>query len=222
MSASYQISLGIGSPASIGKFITFGLGAAPLTTVPDVVGETQAQATTDITAVGLTVSVSTAYSSTVAAGLVISQSPTAGSQVSPGSNVEIIVSLGDRPVESGGGGGFFFAYEQERARRRRKQREEEERDEAARELQDKVDREIAELLRIQEAKDEERDNLARLQRLVRQHSREELMLSDRAKVAYMRALTQANFSAMQALDRELQRMLEEEEIAALMLLLNDE
>lgn len=73
-------------------------GAPPLTSVPDVVGETQAQGTTDITAVGLTVSVVTAYSSIVAAGLIISQNPAGGSQVSPGSNVQITVSLGDQPI----------------------------------------------------------------------------------------------------------------------------
>lgn len=68
------------------------------TTVPSVVGEAQAQGTADIEAQGLTVSVVTAYSSVVAAGLIISQVPTGGSQVSPGSNVQITVSLGDQPV----------------------------------------------------------------------------------------------------------------------------
>lgn len=194
-------------------------------TVPDVVGETQAQGTTDIEAQGLTVSVITAYSSTVAAGLIISQVPAGGSQVSPGSSVQITVSLGDQPApptQDTFSGGFLYAYEREQARRRKKRREQEEREEAARELQDKVDREIAELLARQEAEDERRAELDRLQRLVRDHSRDQLQLSNRAKVAYVRALTQANFSAMEALDRELQRMLEEEEVAALMLLLNDE
>lgn len=88
------ISLGIGSPASIKFFTTFGLSLGAATTVPNVVGETKAQAITDITAVGLTESDSTAYSATVAAGLVISQNPAAGSQVAPGSNVSIVLSLG--------------------------------------------------------------------------------------------------------------------------------
>lgn len=70
------------------------LAVAPVS-VPNVVGETQAQATTDITGAGLVLgTVSTANSSTVAAGLVISQSPTAGSLVSLGSAVSIVVSLG--------------------------------------------------------------------------------------------------------------------------------
>jgi len=68
--------------------------AAPTGTVPNVVGETQAQATTDIGAAGFTTSVATAYSSSVAAGLVISQSPTGGSTAVLGSAVTITVSLG--------------------------------------------------------------------------------------------------------------------------------
>ncbi len=119
-------------------------------------------------------------------------------------------------------GGFLYAYELEQARRRKRRREQEEREEAARELQDKIDQEIALLLARQEAEDERRAELDRLQRLVRDHSHEQLELSNRAKVAYVRALTQANFSAMEALDRELRRMLDEEEVAALMMLLNDE
>jgi len=65
-----------------------------LATVPNVVGETQAQATTDIHAAGFAVQVSSAYSATVAVGLVISQSPTGGSSAVAGSIVSIVVSLG--------------------------------------------------------------------------------------------------------------------------------
>jgi hypothetical protein len=102
---NHVISLGIGSPAAIQEFLTFGLQQGAATIVPDVVGETQAQATIDIEALGLTVSVSTAYSSSVAAGLVISQNPTGGSSVAPGSDVAIVVSLGEAPATGGGGGG---------------------------------------------------------------------------------------------------------------------
>lgn len=98
--------------------LNLGFAASPpgLITVPDVTGETQAQATTDIQAQGLTVSVSTAYSSTVAAGLVISQAPTGGSQVSAGSDVAIVVSLGPQPAQPGGlgqlgGGGGSIDYQ---------------------------------------------------------------------------------------------------------------
>lgn len=119
-------------------------------------------------------------------------------------------------------GGFLYAYERARAARRKRLQEEEELEEQARALQDKVDREIALLLRAAEAEQARQAELDRLQGLVRAHSNAQLQLSDRAKIAYVRALTQANFSAMEALDRELQRMIEEEEITALMILLNED
>ena len=54
-------------------------------TVPNVVGLTQAAATTSITGAGLVLGgVTTSASSTVPAGVVISQSPIAGSQVAAG------------------------------------------------------------------------------------------------------------------------------------------
>jgi hypothetical protein len=120
------------------------------------------------------------------------------------------------------GGGFWPAYERYRATRIRKKREQEELEEEARALQDKVDREIALLLRAAEAEQARKAELDRLQALVKAHSNAQLELSDRAKIAYVRALTQANFSAMEALERELQRQLDEEEITALMILLNED
>jgi beta-lactam-binding protein with PASTA domain len=67
--------------------------------VPDVVGLTTSAASTAITAVdSLVVGTTTnQYSNTVAAGLVISQSPVGGSAVDIGSAVNIVVSLG-KPV----------------------------------------------------------------------------------------------------------------------------
>ncbi|MCX5633430.1 MAG: M6 family metalloprotease domain-containing protein [Phycisphaerae bacterium] len=65
------------------------------TTVPDVVGQTQAAAATAITGAGLVVgTVTQAYSDTVAAGLVISQYPAGETIVLIGSAVDIIISLG--------------------------------------------------------------------------------------------------------------------------------
>jgi beta-lactam-binding protein with PASTA domain len=63
--------------------------------VPNVVGDTQAAATTAITGAGLVVgTVTTAGSSTVASGDVISESPTAGTSVNSGSSVNLVVSTG--------------------------------------------------------------------------------------------------------------------------------
>jgi beta-lactam-binding protein with PASTA domain len=63
--------------------------------VPNVVGSPQAAAQTALTAAGLTVGVvSTANSLTVPLGSVISQNPTAGTNVAAGSAVDLVVSLG--------------------------------------------------------------------------------------------------------------------------------
>lgn len=118
-------------------------------------------------------------------------------------------------------GGFLFAFEQEMARRRKKRKEIEEREQAAQDLKDQVEREIAAFLYEQEKADERRAELQRLRSLVRAHARAQSELTERAQRAYARALAQENFSAMQALEREIERMLEEEE-AALMILLNED
>ena len=63
--------------------------------VPNVVGDTQASASTAITGAGLAVgSVSMTSSPTAASGAVISESPAAGTSVAPGSAVSLTVSTG--------------------------------------------------------------------------------------------------------------------------------
>ncbi|MDT3780006.1 PASTA domain-containing protein, partial [Nitrospira sp. MA-1] len=63
--------------------------------VPKVVGLPQAAAQSAISGAGLTVgTVTTANSATVAIGSIISQNPTAGSNVAAGSVVDLVVSLG--------------------------------------------------------------------------------------------------------------------------------
>ena len=67
--------------------------------VPDVVGDTQAAATTAITGAGLVVgTVTTQASGTVPAGNVISQNPTAPTLVNLGSAVNLVVSSGPAQV----------------------------------------------------------------------------------------------------------------------------
>ena len=69
--------------------------------VPNVTGQTQGAAQSAITAAGLTVgNVTQQNDNAVPAGSVISQDPTAGTQVAPGSAVDLVVSLG--PVSGGG------------------------------------------------------------------------------------------------------------------------
>jgi hypothetical protein len=82
------------------RIYTLMLAAAPGSiAVPNIVGMTQPNAVFAITSIGLTVGAqTTAYSATVAVGLVISQSPTAGSPVATGTAVAFVLSLGPAPV----------------------------------------------------------------------------------------------------------------------------
>src|SRR5512143_3107472 len=67
--------------------------------VPDVVGQTQAAATSAITGAGLHVgTVTMASSGTVASGNVISQNPAANALVPPASTVNLVVSSGPAPT----------------------------------------------------------------------------------------------------------------------------
>jgi formylglycine-generating enzyme required for sulfatase activity len=73
-----------------------------LATVPDVVDTTQASAEAAIIAAGLVVGdVTTSYDPVIAAGNVISQDPTAGFSVLPGTSVDLVVSLGAEPTKVG-------------------------------------------------------------------------------------------------------------------------
>jgi probable HAF family extracellular repeat protein len=75
-------------------------------TVPNVVGQTQAQAASAINGAGLVLgTVTQQSSSSVASGSVISESPAAGTSVAPGSIVNLVVSSGGPGGGGSGGGG---------------------------------------------------------------------------------------------------------------------
>lgn len=129
--------------------------------------------------------------------------------------------------QASGGWKFYVAYEQHSAKRKKRERELEEEAEQAQQLQDKVDREIAELLHKQQQIDERRDYLERLGQLAKENVDLEAArnYSDRVAIAYQRAVTQGNFSALEALSRELERAADEEEAllqAVLMILEQDD
>ena len=65
--------------------------------VPEVVGKMESSAKSELEAAGLKVSVKTKYSTDVAKGKVISQSPGSGNQVTKNSTVVITVSQGEKP-----------------------------------------------------------------------------------------------------------------------------
>ena len=69
----------------------------PRETVPDVVGETQSQAVTALTAAGFESDVAEAFSDKKA-GIVVSQKPDAGATLAEGGTVALVVSKGGKPV----------------------------------------------------------------------------------------------------------------------------
>ncbi len=80
--------------------LTISKGPQPvMRTVPNVVGKTQAAAGSALTSALLTAgTITQAYSSTVASGNVISQSPVSGTSVASGSAVNLTISRGPQPV----------------------------------------------------------------------------------------------------------------------------
>jgi len=73
--------------------------------VPGVVNETQAAATTTFTSVGLKAgTVTQESSSTIASGHVIRENPAAGTWVTSGSAVSLVISTGSGTGGSSGGG----------------------------------------------------------------------------------------------------------------------
>jgi PASTA domain-containing protein len=193
-----------------------GAGTAPTSVeVPDVVGETQSAGTTELQAVLFVVSVVTAYSSSISAGLIISQDPVGGTFALEGSTVTISVSLG--PNEQPTGGWLFHnAYHAELHRRRARDRKRREIEEETEQIQNELDRAIAQELRKQERLDDKRKDYERLAELAKANADLEAarLYSERVATAYARALTKGTYSALEALDREMQRANEEEEFLA--------
>jgi len=89
-----------GTEVNSGSAVNLVVSSGPAqVAVPGVVGITQAAATTAITSVGLVVgSVTTATSSTIPSGSVISENPVAGTLVNVGSAVNLVVSSGPAQV----------------------------------------------------------------------------------------------------------------------------
>ena len=108
-------------------------------------------------------------------------------------------------------GGFFLDFDRELFRRRKEERERDELEETSKAIQDELEREIALEFRKKESETARIDELRRLNEIVREHQetiRENL--NQRVIVAAERSLKQGNFSAMEALDRELKKVKEEE------------
>ncbi|MEO0576492.1 MAG: PASTA domain-containing protein [Pseudomonadota bacterium] len=89
-----------GVSVTVGSNVDLVISSGPVTVVvPDVVGMTQAAATSDITNAGLVVGTVTQQTSAgVPDGSVISQNPTSGTTVNEGSSVDLVISSGPASV----------------------------------------------------------------------------------------------------------------------------
>lgn len=122
-------------------------------------------------------------------------------------------------VTGGGDWTAYLRYEQERDRRRRRRILDDEAEEALKTLPP-VDREIGELLQRQEREDEKRREIERLRALADEFRPSEVF-PQRVNDAISAAKKLRSVSSMLRLDRELRRMMEEEEMAVLFLMLED-
>lgn len=116
--------------------------------------------------------------------------------------------------------GFLSAYDAERTRRDAEQRAREEIERYSQAIDDHVTRDIALLLRQQEAHTDAMANQIRLRALLSDVPALPAEMSDRVQAAYVRAATVSSPSSIEALEREIARQYEEEEHAVMMLLLH--
>jgi beta-lactam-binding protein with PASTA domain len=79
--------------------VSLGPGTSSVT-VPDVVGQSKADAVKTLESAGLVATVAQAYSSDVAKGIVIAQEPKAGAKVEKGGDAGVLASLGKPPSPS--------------------------------------------------------------------------------------------------------------------------
>lgn len=127
-------------------------------------------------------------------------------------------------VESSSGGWeFFFRFDQERSRKRRRREEIEEAEEAVQQIPNEVDREIAQLLQKQEREDERRAEIERLRGLVSRYAdaQAERAMTERARAALARVRERQSISSLVKLEKELRKQMEDEEMAILLMLIND-
>src|SRR5947208_2336442 len=115
ISESPAAGTSVASASAVNLVVSSGAPAPSHVAVPNVVGQTQAAATSAISGAGFTVgAVAQESSTTVASGSVISQNPAAGADSASGSAVDLVVSTGGGASSGGGGilggGGAFDSF----------------------------------------------------------------------------------------------------------------
>jgi hypothetical protein len=194
----------------------WGNGAVSPVEVPDVVGDLQADGTTELEGAGFVVSVATAYSSVVAAGLIISQDPAGGVFELPGTTVTITVSLGEapQPAQQDATGGWWPEFDRTRYLREKRRKEIEEAEAEARLIQDELDRQIYLAQRKLEADEAERADLERLQKLADQYAGKKLdELPKVARVAILNAQDARTRNSLEQMRRVIEQAEEQEMLA---------
>lgn len=141
---------------------------------------------------------------------------------SPTIGVTADVEAAEEDEQPSGGYGYWNAYESYRQRKRKREKELKELRAELAEIKKPVDKEIALLLLRQQALDQREQEISQLEQIVERSFSNKLVReieSDRIKKAYVRAYMQRNYSAFEALEREMERYREEEEFLALMMAL---
>jgi hypothetical protein len=119
-------------------------------------------------------------------------------------------------------GGFFLGFDHALAKSQRRKKELEDLAAAQQSIEDEQAREIAELLRAQEEKDAERDDMARLQALADTYARKGTQVPRPMLAAVMKASEERTTSSLQQMRRQAERMMEEEEMAMILTMMLDD
>ena len=133
-----------------------------------------------------------------------------------GSFVAPVIQLSGRQQEEAKqeySGGFYFwlKYEQEMERRKAERRERQRLIEAAEEAADEIENALIEESRKEYSEQERKKELERLTDIADKYRKDIKKLPDSVIISFDRAIEKRTFSAMEALERELARVKEEEE-----------
>lgn len=116
-------------------------------------------------------------------------------------------------VENTNSGGWYHDYESVQRARRKRRREREQAEADARRIQDETTREIYRLQREQEAEEAEKADLARLQAMADKWAGRVPDLPKPVSVAVLNAQDARSVNALQQMERMIERMLDDEELA---------
>ena len=127
------------------------------------------------------------------------------------------------PVTGGPGWKFVMDFDMFRTKRDAEEEERKRIKELVEDIESPVDREIATLLQEDLDKEARKQQIKELQRIIAENATaQDLMAAEAHNVAkaFARAAMQKNFSAIEALEREMDKKIEEDEFLMLAILLN--